>query len=98
MPLQDWSLVKPPRLGIYAPYTLEDRQPWYWYLSPAKQAAFDKAWPGIRDWYRETIARFAKGNEADTHRLPGAPHYLYINHEAEVVRWMREFLGVSPRS
>jgi hypothetical protein len=25
--------------------------------------------------------------------LPGAPHYVYINNEAEVVRRMRNFLG-----
>lgn len=97
MPLQDWSKIKAPRLGIYAPYTLEARQAWYWYLSPADKAKFDAAWPGIRDWYRVTIARFAAGNGANTHRLPGAPHYIYINNEAEVVRWMREFLGIPPR-
>ena len=45
------------------------------------------------DWFSTTVDKFAEGNEANTHRLWGAPHYVYINHEAEVVRWMREFLG-----
>ncbi len=35
-PLQDWSRITAPRLGIYAPYTATDRQAWYWYLSPGQ--------------------------------------------------------------
>jgi hypothetical protein len=30
-------------------------------------------------------------------RLPGAPHYVYIQNEAEVVLSMREFLGIPLR-
>lgn len=97
-PPTNWARIQVPRLGIFAPYTLADRQAWYWYLSRAEQAAFDKAWPEIARWFRRTIAKFAKGNEVNTHTLPGAPHYVYINNEAEVVRWMREFLGIPPRS
>ena len=40
------------------------------------------------------LRKFAEGNSANTFLLPGAPHYVYINHEAEVVRWMRKFLGI----
>jgi pimeloyl-ACP methyl ester carboxylesterase len=95
-PPVNWAKIKVPRLGIYAPYTLTDRQAWYWYLSRAKRIEFDEAWPDIADWYRRTVAKFAEGNEASTYTLPGAPHYVYINHEAEVVRWMRRFLGIPP--
>jgi len=45
-------------------------------------------------WHEETIGKFAEGNSANTFLLPGAPHYVYINNEAEVVRWMRQFLGL----
>ena len=82
----------------FALFTRAARQPWYWYLSPARKAEFDAAWGPIVDWHRATIDWFAAGNSANTHLLPGAPHYVYINNEAEVVRWMRAFLGIPPRS
>jgi pimeloyl-ACP methyl ester carboxylesterase len=96
-PPVEWARIAAPRLGIFALFTLTDRQAWYWYLSPAKQVAFDEAWPAIAAWHRRTIAQFAAGNAANTYRLPGAPHYVYINNEAQVVRWMRQFLGIPPR-
>ena len=40
-----------------------------------------------------TVDKFAEGNETNTYRLWGAPHYVYISDEAEVVRWMRDFFG-----
>ena len=97
-PPVDWPRIKAPRLGIFAQFTLEARQAWYWYLSPAEKAQFDEAWEPIVDWHRRTIGRFAQGNSANTFLLPGAPHYVFINNEFEVTRWMREFLGISPRS
>jgi pimeloyl-ACP methyl ester carboxylesterase len=96
-PPVNWARIKAPRLGIYSPYTLTDRQAYYWYLSPAKKAEFDEAWPEIVTWYQRTVAKFAEGNSANTYILPGAPHYVYINIEAETVRWMRNFLGI-PRT
>jgi pimeloyl-ACP methyl ester carboxylesterase len=93
-PPTNWARIKAPRLGIFALFTIEARQPWYWYLTAAEQAAFDEAWPPIVAWHEETINKFAEGNSANTFLLPGAPHYVYINNEAEVVRWMRQFLGV----
>ena len=96
-PPVNWAAIKAPRLGIFATYSLEARQPHYWYLSPADQAKFDEAWRPIVDFRRDVIDRFKAGNSADTHLLPAAPHYVYINNEAEVVRWMREFLGIPPR-
>ena len=62
------------------------------------QAEFDRAWPEIVAWHTDTIDRFANGNPTPTVRLHGVPHYVYINNEAEVVRWMRDFLGIPPRS
>ena len=89
-----WANIEAPRLGIFALYTLEARQPWYWYLTSAEQAAFDEAWPPIVAWYQETIRKFADNNPVPPLLLPGAPHYVYINHEAEVVREMRQFFGL----
>jgi pimeloyl-ACP methyl ester carboxylesterase len=93
----NWARVTVPRFGIFAPFTVDARQAWYWYLTPAKKAAFDEAYPEIVAWHRATIARFAEGNSMNTYALPGAPHYVYINNEAQVVRWMRAFLDISPR-
>jgi non-heme chloroperoxidase len=86
--------IKAPRLGIFALYTLEARQAWYWYLTAADQAAFDEAWPPMVAWHEETIGKFADHNPIPPLILPGAPHYVYINHEAEVVRAMRQFFGL----
>jgi non-heme chloroperoxidase len=93
-PPTDWARIKAPRLGIFALFTKQARQAWYWYLSPAKKVEFDKAWGPIIDWHRMTIRRFTNGNSSNTFLLPGAPHYVYIHNEAEVVRWMRKFLGI----
>jgi hypothetical protein len=92
-PPTNWANIKAPRLGIFALFTIEARQPWYWYLTAAERAAFDEAWPPIVAWHEETIGKFA-ANKPPLLILPGAPHYVYINHEADVVRAMRQFLGL----
>src|SRR6516165_7912208 len=94
VPPADWASIKAPRLGIFAQFTIKARQPWYWYLSAAQKTQFNKAWRPIVAWHRRTIRKFARRNSANTVRLPGAPHYAYIQNEAEVVRSMREFLGI----
>jgi pimeloyl-ACP methyl ester carboxylesterase len=93
-PRVNWASIVAPRLGVFAQYTLEGRQAYYWYLSAAKQAEFDRAWPSIVAWHKDTIDRFADGNPTPTVRLYGVPHYVYINNETEVVREMRKFLGL----
>lgn len=90
----NWAHIAAPRLGIFAQYTPQARQAWYWYLSAAEQAEFDRAWPPIVAWHKDTIDRFANGNPTPTVRLHGVPHYVYINNETEVVREMRKFLGL----
>ena len=96
-PPTNWPSIKVPRLGIFALFTTKARQPWYWYLSADKRAEFDAAWAPIVAWHKRTIQKFMQGNSANTFLLPGAPHYIYINNEAEVVRRMRAFLGIAPR-
>jgi hypothetical protein len=93
-PPVNWANIEAPRLGIFAPATREARQPFYWYLSSAEQAVFDERWPPWVAWHQETIRKFADNNPIQPLILPGAPHYVYINHEAEVVREMRKFLGL----
>jgi hypothetical protein len=41
-PPVNWANIDAPRLGIFALFTIEARQPWYWYLTSAEQAVFDE--------------------------------------------------------
>ena len=97
-PPTTWAEIKVPRLGIFAPPTVESKLPWYWYLSPADQAVFDERFPRLLQWFSDVIDTFAEQHPGspppDVQLLPGAPHYVYINNEAEVVREMRKFLGI----
>ena len=92
----NWRRIRAPRLGIFATFSRELRLPWYWYLSADEQAAFDRAWLPIVAWHEDTIERFGSHHPDDpepiVRELLGAPHYIYINDEAFVVREMREFL------
>lgn len=58
--------------------------------------AFDRAWLPLVEWHEGTIERFGSHHPNDpepiVRELLGAPHYIYINDEAFVVREMREFL------
>jgi len=93
-PPVNWTNIAAPRLGIFALFTVAAKQPWYWYLTPAERAKFDEAWPSIVAWHERTIERFANGNPVRPLMLPGAPHYVYLDNEAKVVRAMRTFLGM----
>jgi pimeloyl-ACP methyl ester carboxylesterase len=42
-PPVNWANINAPRLGIFALFTIEARQAWYWYLTSAEQAVFDEA-------------------------------------------------------
>src|SRR5262245_38870369 len=92
-----WARIEAPRLGIFAPKTMRAKltqAPWYWYLSDAQKKEFNRSYPPIVALYRRGIRKFARRNSANTVLLPGAPHYIYIQNEAEVVRSMRKFLGI----
>ena len=97
-PPTNWADIKVPRLGIFAPPTVESKLPFYWYLSPADQAVFDERFPRLLQWFSDVIDKFAEKHPGppppEVYLLPGAPHYVYINNEAEVVREMRKFLGL----
>ena len=101
-PPTDWAEIKEPRLGIFALFTLEAKLPYYPYLSPADQAVFDQRFPRVIQWYSNVISLFAEQHPGSptpiVYLLPGAPHYIYINHEAEVVLQMRNFLGLPPKN
>jgi hypothetical protein len=98
IPPTNWADIKVPRLGIFAPFTVESKLPFYWYLGPADQKVFDERFPRLIQWQTDVIAKFAEQHAGSptpkVTLLPGAPHYIYINNEAEVVREMRNFLGV----
>jgi pimeloyl-ACP methyl ester carboxylesterase len=97
-PPTDWAEIKVPRLGIFAPPTIESKLPWYPYLSTADQAVFDERLPFYIQWFGNVISLFGEEHTGSptpvVYLLPGAPHYVYINNEAEVVLQMREFLGI----
>jgi non-heme chloroperoxidase len=97
-PPTNWADIKVPRLGIFAPPTVESKLPFYWYLSPADQAVFDERFPRLLQWYSDVIDKFEEKHPGppppEVSLLPGAPHYVYINNEAEVAREMRKFLGL----
>jgi pimeloyl-ACP methyl ester carboxylesterase len=99
-PPTDWAEIKVPRLGIFAPPTIESKLPWYPYLSAADQAVFDERLPFYLHWFSDVINLFKEEHPGSptpvVYLLPGAPHYVYINNEAEVVLQMREFLGIPP--
>jgi pimeloyl-ACP methyl ester carboxylesterase len=94
IPPVNWSHIVAPRLGVFAQPTLEGKLPWYTYLSPADQALFDEQYPAYVEWYKKTTHMFTRGNPVPAVILKNAPHYVYINYEADVVRAMRAFLGV----
>jgi non-heme chloroperoxidase len=93
-PPVNWATIEAPRLGIFAPFTIEAKQAYYWYLTAAEQAEFDQAFPAFVAFHRDTIEKFADHNPVPPLILPGAPHYVYINHETNVVLEMRKFLGL----
>jgi pimeloyl-ACP methyl ester carboxylesterase len=97
-PPTNWADIREPRIGIFAPPTAESKLPYYWYLSPADRAVFDERFPRLLQWFRDVIDKFGVRHpgspKPEVYLLPGAPHYVYINDEAEVVREMRTFLGI----
>jgi len=99
-PPTNWADVTQPRLGIFAPPTVESKLPWYPYLSPADQALFDERLPFYLQWFSNVISLFGEEHPGSptpvVYLLSGAPHYIYINNEAEVVLQMRKFLGLPP--
>jgi hypothetical protein len=67
-------------------------------LNAAEKAKFRANWPPIVDWQADSIARFRAYNSKSVKPVvfmpPSAPHYIYINNEAFVVRQIRTFLGL----
>ena len=95
-PPVSWANIPAPRLGIFSQPSARTYgySPWYWYLSSQEQQIFDEQWPPIVDWYTRTIRKFASGNPVHPVILHDVPHYVYVTNETDVVRAMREFLGL----
>jgi hypothetical protein len=59
-----------------------------------------KIFPFYIHWFSNVIGLFGSQHPGSptpvVYLLPGAPHYVFINNEAEVVLQMRKFLGISP--
>ena len=95
-PPTNWAAVKAPRLGI-SPPSPGGAAGLVLVPQPGRAEGIRRRLAAIAVWFKEVVRKFADGNQKYTYTLPGAPHYIYINHEAEVVRWMREFLGIPPK-
>ena len=97
-PPTNWADIKQPRLGIFAPLTVESKLPYYPYLSPADKALFDERLPRYLQWFSDVIGLFAEQHPRSptpvVYLMPGASHYVFFNNEAEVVLQMRKFLGL----
>jgi non-heme chloroperoxidase len=97
-PPTNWADIKQPRLGIFAPPTVESKLPYYPYLSPADQALFDERFPRYLQSINGVIGLFREQHPGSptpvVYLLPGASHDVFFNNEAEVVLQMRKFLGL----
>jgi pimeloyl-ACP methyl ester carboxylesterase len=96
-PPVNWKDLEAPRLGIFALFSSEARQPFYWYLNAGEQKTFDKNFKGLVEWQRTTIDRFRSSGGKNPEPIvvelsPGTTHYIFLNDEAFVVRTMRQFL------
>ena len=89
----DYGRIKAPALGIFNAITPGYRLTYYADLDGAQQAQFDRAIKPIAAWVAGAIGRFRSGVKgARVVELTDAHHYLFITHEAFVVREMRKFL------
>src|SRR6185312_15626153 len=99
-PATDWAKMEVPRLGLFNQPSVQGKLPYYFYLDTEDKKKFDQNWPGIVQWYTDTIAEFAAEQvgrpKPIVYKLPDAPHYFYLNDQAFVVRVMRQFLLGSP--
>ena len=79
-PPTNWREIRAPRLGIFAPFTREGRQAYYWYLSPAKQAEFDAGWGPIGRLGAEDHWQ-VRGREHSEHVPPAQCSPLYLHQQ-----------------
>jgi len=89
----EYDRIRAPALGIYYVWTPETRLPSYWYLDPAQQEEFERAFKPLVEWQADAIERFRTGvKNSQVIKLDDSNHYVYIIDEALVVREMRKFL------
>jgi len=85
--------VQAPALGIFNKLSTQYRMAYYWALTPAQQAQFNRSIDALSHWTTGAIERFrseVKGSRVV--EIPNTNHYVYIVDEALVVREMRKFL------
>lgn len=89
----EYSKFTAPVLGLFETWTMDTRLPYYWNLDPGQKAEYDAAWKQLFEWRERAIERFK--NEIKDSRvkfIDKSYHYIYINQEADVSRYVREFL------
>jgi pimeloyl-ACP methyl ester carboxylesterase len=93
--LADLEQIQAPALGIFNVNTEETKPPLYYYLTPAQQTEFEAAWKPQVAWQRDSVNRFRTlVKNSQVIELQNSDHYVYIHNEAEVTRFMRDFLRI----
>lgn len=89
----NYGRIEAPALGIFNRVSPQFRTPYYWYLTPAKQAEFDRSIAALSPWVAGALQRFrSEVKNSRVVELRDANHYVYVVDEALVVREMRKFL------
>ena len=88
---QSYKDIRVPTLAIYA--IPSDQGPWVNAAGPAERAAVVTFTARLAAWQERMAKAFEKGVPgARVVRLPGANHYVFLSHEADVLRETRGFL------
>jgi len=88
-----YDRIQAPALGIFNRLSPQFRMPYYWSLEPAKQEEFTRSIKPLSKWVDGAIQRFrSEVKNSRVIELQDTNHYVFIVHEALVVREMRKFL------
>ena len=91
--LADYSRIQAPVLGIFNILTPESRWAFYYYLTPAQQAEYERSLKLIAPWQAKAIQRFrSEIKNVQVVELHDSNHYIFIREESLVVRLVRKFL------
>ena len=87
-----YDRIQAPALGIFNKLSAQYPMPYYWALTPAEQAKFNRSIDALAKWTDGAIQRFrseVKGSRVV--EIPNTNHYVHIVDEPLVVREMRNF-------
>lgn len=89
----NFGKIQAPALAIFAPFSTTEPQLFYHYLPEEQKVEYHRVFPALITWQNDAISRFRTGvRNSRVVELPGAPHYLYLSNEGQIVWEMRKFL------